>query len=97
MTDKPYRIRRALVTALYDYSGAQDLATLLCAPAAALEAPAPDEAHAAWQALIDAGIVLTLAGYDNQVGKLASHIRAKMEAQQGALPRIVELWGRAVL
>ena len=32
MNMKIFRIRRALLLALYEYSGAQDLQTLLCSP-----------------------------------------------------------------
>ena len=41
-SDKPYRIRRAIVTALYGYTGAQDLDTVAYAPEILIENLTPD-------------------------------------------------------
>lgn len=85
MNTKIYRIRRALLMALYEYSGAQDLQTLLCSPKVLLESPSPELAADAWNSLVESGLVLPVAGYD-QVGRLAPAYRTEIDNMNGALP-----------
>lgn len=85
MNMKIFRIRRALLMALYEYSGAQDLQTLLCSPKVLLESPSPELAADAWNSLVESGLVLPVAGYD-QVGRLAPAYRAEIDNMNGALP-----------
>lgn len=85
MNLKIFRIRRALLMALYEYSGAQDLQTLLCSPKVLLESPSPELAADAWNSLVEAGLILPVAGYE-QVGRLASAYRGEIDNLNGALP-----------
>ena len=93
MTAKIYRIRRALIQALFSYTGAQDLDTLLCSPCVLAEAPSADLASTAWQDLIDAGILQPLPGYAGQVARLVPSFRAEMENNSGAVPYRPVLYG----
>ena len=95
--DKQLRIMRAMVLALYDYSTPQDLATVLCAPELRLEAPDGIQAAAAWNRLAEAGLIVLLPGFDNQVGKLSDNLRQKIANANGALPMIPELYGARAL
>ena len=85
MNTKIFRIRRALLMALYEYSGAQDLQTLLCSPKVLLESPSPEMAADAWNSLVESGLILPVAGSD-QVGRLATDYRTEMDNLHGALP-----------
>jgi hypothetical protein len=85
MNMKIFRVRRALLMALYEYSGAQDLQTLLCSPKVLLESPSAELATDAWTSLVEAGLILPVAGYD-QVGRLAPAYRGEIDNLSGALP-----------
>ena len=93
MTAKIYRVRRALIQAIYEYTGAQDLETLLCSPCVLAEAPSADLAASAWQDLIDSGLLQPLPGYNGQVARLAASFRAEIANNAGAVPYRPVLYG----
>lgn len=93
MNSKIYRIRRVLIRAIYDYTGAQDLDTVLCSPCVLAEAPSADLANGAWMDLIDAGILIPLPGYGKTVARLDPAFRTEMENHDGAIPYRPVLYG----
>lgn len=95
-SDKCYRIRRGIVTALYDYLAPQDLDTVACAPEILLENLTPDMLCSEWDNLITSGIIEPLAGYPG-VAKLAPGIRSAIRQNHGKLPQIEALYGSRVL
>ena len=91
--NKQFRIRRAIVRAVYDYSCGQDFAAVLCAPGLLLENPQTEAAFAEWRTLIDAGILIPLPGYEDRVCKLDPGIRRQMDARSGVPPVHPVLFG----
>ena len=62
-----------------------------------MEAPDGIQAAAAWNRLAEAGLIVLLPGFDNQVGKLSDNLRQKIANAGGALPVIPELYGARAL
>lgn len=96
-SNKQFRIRRAIVRTIYDYTCGQDLETVLCSPELMLENPSAEAAMAEWITLIDAGFLVPLPGYDRKVCKLAVSVRRGMDAAGGILPRHPVLFGHRVM
>lgn len=95
--DKPYRIRRAIVRALYDYSGAQDLDTVCAHPQLNMENTPVELVRLEWNILQQGGIIVALPGYQGAVAKLAPAIRSQMAEHAGNLPHIELLYGAEAL
>lgn len=96
MSAKIYRIRRAIVKALYDYHAPQDLDTVSCHPAVMAENLSPDMLRVEWDNLAAIGVIETLPGYRGKVAKLVPRVRQSMELT-GMPPQIEALWGAEVL
>ena len=96
-SNKQFRIRRAIVRAVYDYSCGQDFAAVLCSPGLLLENPQTEAAFAEWQTLIDAGILIPLPGYGGTVCKLDPFVRRQMDARSGVPPAHPVLFGPEVM
>lgn len=96
MNKKDYRIRRGIVRALFDYAGAQDLETIACHMAVMVENPTPQELREAWDALVSAGVIVPLPGYD-AVAILPTGIREQMKQSNGIPPQIAVLYGPGVI
>lgn len=66
-SNRMYRLRRALLAALYEYDSYQDLDTVLCNPAVICVNPSPEEARTEWKNLREWGLTDALAGYGGSV------------------------------
>ncbi len=80
MTDKKYRLRRAIVFAMADFVCAQSLDNLLNHDLLIEENPDPEFARSEWTALQVAGLLLPVPGYQGTYCTLAPHIRREIEA-----------------
>ncbi|MBR2435541.1 MAG: hypothetical protein IKB22_08730 [Lentisphaeria bacterium] len=96
-SSKQFRIRRAIIRTIYDYTCGQDLETVLCSPELLLENPAPEAAWAEWMTLIETGLLVPIPGYESRVCKLAVSLRRDMDAADGALPPHPVLFGPRVM
>ena len=90
-----YRLRRAILTALCDYSGYQDLDTLLHHPVLVREDAGADEVLAEWDLLKEWDYLDPLPGYSGRVCRLSEPVRHRLES--GGMPRDPRLWGHEVL
>ena len=86
LNNTPFRIRRAIVRALFNYAGAQDLDTVAAHPAVMIENPPVELLRQEWDVLAAAGIFTPLPGYAGGVAKLAPGIRLQMEQNHGGNP-----------
>lgn len=90
-----FRLRRAILEALYEYESYQDLDTVLCNPVLITLNPSPEAARIEWQNLIDYHMIVPLAGYAGAVCRLSADIRKIFEETRNA-PRDPRLWGPGV-
>ena len=95
ISNRMYRLRRALLAALYEYDSYQDLDTVLCNPAVICVNPSPEEARTEWKNLREWGLTDALAGYGGSVCRLSAFVRKAME-ETGNPPRDERLWGYGV-
>ena len=98
LNNTPFRIRRAIVRALFNYAGAQDLDTVAAHPAVTIENPPVELLRQEWDVLAAAGIIQLLPGYAGGVAKLSPGIRQKMEQNHaGNPPPLPVLYGPEVM
>lgn len=90
-----FRLRRAILEALFEYESFQDLDTVLCNPALITLNPSPEEARVEWKNLIDYRMIVPLAGYAGAVCRLSADVRKIFEETRNA-PRDPRLWGPGV-
>lgn len=94
-TNRIFRLRRAILAALFEYESFQDLDTVLCNPALITLNPSPEEARVEWQNLIEYQMIVPLAGYSGAVCRLSENVRKTLEETRNA-PRDPRLWGPGV-
>lgn len=97
LTNKSYRLRRAIVVALYEYSGAQDLDTVMCHINLLVENATVDMIRVEWENLMTLGLIEAIPGYNRAVAKLSAGTRLKMQQNNGQPPLIEALFGAAAL
>jgi len=91
-----FRLRRAILAALCDYSSHQDLDTVAMHPAVIRENSSPEELRVEWENLTAWGIIEPLPGYQGAVCRLSAATRQTMD-ETGNAPRDARLWGHEVL
>lgn len=73
MTNKRlFRLRRALLAALLEYSSYQDLDTVMLHPVVIGENASPEELRVEWRNLTEWGMIEPLAGYQGAVCRLTA-------------------------
>lgn len=93
MTNKRlFRLRRALLAALLEYSSYQDLDTVMLHPVVIGENASPEELRVEWRNLTEWGMIEPLAGYQGAVCRLTAATRRTME-ETGNEPRDSRLYG----
>lgn len=92
MTKKVFRLRRAILAALLEYSSYQDLDTVMLHPAVIRENASPEELRVEWRNLAEWGMTEPLAGYQGAVCRLTAATRRTME-ETGNAPRDSRLYG----
>ena len=93
MTNKRlFRLRRALLAALLEYSNYQDLDTVMLHPVVIGENASPEELRVEWRNLTEWGMIEPLAGYQGAVCRLTAATRRTME-ETGNAPRDSRLYG----
>jgi len=95
-TNKNFRIRRGIVTALYEYAGPQNLDTVMCHTGLLIENPTADLVRAEWENLVALNLIEPLAGYP-WVAKLTAGFRLQMQHNGGRPPVIEPLFGHEAL
>ena len=91
-TNRIFRLRRAILTALFEYESYQDLDTVLCNPALINVNPSPEEARVEWNSLIEYQMIDPLPGYKGAVCRLSASVRKTYEDTKNP-PRDPRLWG----
>ena len=93
MTNKRlFRLRRALLAALLEYSSYQDLDTVMLHPVVIGENASPEELRVEWRNLTEWGMIEPLTGYQGAVCRLTAATRRTME-ETGNAPRDSRLYG----
>lgn len=90
-----FRLRRAILAALFEYESYQDLDTVLCNPAVIQVNPSAEEARVEWDSLIAYQMIEPLAGYKGAVCRLTAGVRNTFETTKNP-PRDPRLWGYGV-
>ena len=94
--DRIYRLRRAILMALFEYESYQDLDTIMNNLHLLAVNPAPAEVRAEWDLLIGYGFLQPLPGYNNAVCRLNPSERVTIEKTHNP-SRDERLWGFGVL
>lgn len=74
-----FGIRRAIISALFDYTNPQSIDTIACHDKVIMSEADPVILRRQWQGLQDAGYLKPVAGYNGEYCSLAPAIRKKLE------------------
>ncbi|MEI3038471.1 MAG: hypothetical protein V8T90_05300 [Victivallales bacterium] len=95
-TSRVLMIRRAILTALFEYKSYQDIDTVFCNPSVINVNPTREELKVEWAKLISFKMIEPLPEYNGTVCRLTADVLKTMEETNRNPPKDPRLWGYGV-